>query len=106
MVTHEYTGLVSNVFNQNRDFYTKIPEEILAGLKLKDKPSILWKRFKQGELYRINLVHNQPRFHKHRKTGKIIDMAIKNGATNVSNLSFTLQNTDNVCKELSLRDVL
>lgn len=73
VVTHEYTGLVSNVFNQNRDFYTKIPEEIFSALRLKDKPSVLWKRFKQGELYRINLVHNQPRFRKHRKTGKIIE---------------------------------
>ena len=40
-----------------------------------------------------------------QKTGKIIDMAIKNGATNVSNLSFTLQNTDNVCKELTAKAV-
>ena len=28
---------------------------------------------------------------------------IKNGATNVSNLSFTLQNTSNVCKELTAK---
>jgi len=40
-----------------------------------------------------------------KKTGKIIDMAIKNGATNVSNLSFTLQSTDNVCKELTAKAV-
>ncbi|MCQ2957644.1 MAG: SIMPL domain-containing protein [Candidatus Gastranaerophilales bacterium] len=40
-----------------------------------------------------------------KKAGQIIDIAIKNGATNVSNLSFTLQNTDNVCKELTAKAV-
>ena len=40
-----------------------------------------------------------------KKAGQIIDIAIKNGATNVSNLSFTLQNTDSVCKELTAKAV-
>ncbi len=41
-----------------------------------------------------------------QKTGKIIDIATKNGATNVNSLSFTLQNTDGVCKELTAKAVL
>lgn len=39
------------------------------------------------------------------KTGKLIDFAVKNGADRVSNLSFTLQNTDKVCKELTAEAV-
>jgi len=39
------------------------------------------------------------------KTGKLIDFAVKNGADKVSNLSFTLQNTDKVCKELTAEAV-
>ncbi len=41
-----------------------------------------------------------------QKTGKIIDLATKNGATSVSGLSFTLQNTDAVCKELTQKAIL
>jgi len=40
-----------------------------------------------------------------QKTGKIIDLATKNGATRVSGLSFTLQSTDAVCKELTAKAV-
>lgn len=39
------------------------------------------------------------------KTGKIIDLGIKNGASAVSNLSFTLESTDKVCKELTAKAV-
>lgn len=38
-----------------------------------------------------------------KKTAKIIDIATQNGATNVSGLSFTIQNTDGVCKELTTK---
>ena len=40
-----------------------------------------------------------------QKTGKIIEIATKNGATRVSGLSFTLQSTDAVCKELTAKAV-
>ena len=38
-----------------------------------------------------------------KKTAKVIDIATQNGATNVSGLSFTIQNTDNVCRELTAK---
>lgn len=38
-----------------------------------------------------------------KKTAKIIDIATQNGATSVSGLSFTIQNTDAVCKELTTK---
>jgi len=39
------------------------------------------------------------------KTGKIINTGIKNGATRVSNLGFTIQNTSSVCQELTAQAV-
>ncbi len=41
-----------------------------------------------------------------QKTGKIIDLATKSGVTSVGGLSFTLQNTDAVCKELTQKAIL
>ena len=41
-----------------------------------------------------------------QKVGKIIDVASKNDITEVSGLSFSLQNTDAVCKELTQKAVL
>ena len=38
-----------------------------------------------------------------KKAAKIIDTATQNGATNVSGLSFTIQNTDSVCRELTTK---
>ncbi|MCR4880931.1 MAG: SIMPL domain-containing protein [bacterium] len=38
-----------------------------------------------------------------KKTAKIIDIATQSGATSVSGLSFTIQNTDNVCRELTTK---
>ena len=38
-----------------------------------------------------------------KKAAKVIDIATQNGATNVSGLSFTIQNTDGVCKELTAK---
>ncbi|MDD3593992.1 MAG: SIMPL domain-containing protein [Candidatus Gastranaerophilales bacterium] len=35
------------------------------------------------------------------KVGKLIDIAVKNGANNVDNLVFTLENTDAVCNQLT-----
>lgn len=40
------------------------------------------------------------------KTGEIIDIATKNGATNVNNLSFSLEDTNAICKELTQKAVL
>ena len=41
-----------------------------------------------------------------QKTGKIIDVASKNNVTNISGLSFSLQNTNAVCKELTQKAVI
>ena len=38
-----------------------------------------------------------------KKAAKVIDIATQNGATSVSGLSFTVQNTDNVCRELTAK---
>lgn len=38
-----------------------------------------------------------------KKAAKVIDIATQNGATSVSGLSFTIQNTDNVCRELTTK---
>ena len=38
-----------------------------------------------------------------KKTAKVIDAATQNGATSVSGLSFSVQNTDGVCKELTTK---
>jgi len=38
-----------------------------------------------------------------KKTGKIIDLATKNGATSVNSLSFYVQSSDNVCQELTTK---
>lgn len=35
------------------------------------------------------------------KVGKIINIAVKNGANNVENLNFTLENTDGICNQLT-----
>lgn len=38
-----------------------------------------------------------------KKAAKVIDTATQNGATSISGLSFTIQNTDGVCKELTAK---
>lgn len=72
VVTQEYSGLVSNIFTQNLKAFTKIPEEVLDALRIKDQESILWKRYKQMDFCRISITDNKPRFIKNRKTGKVL----------------------------------
>lgn len=61
------------IFKECEDYYIKIPVEVLDLLKLRNKNKILWKRYKREKICKINITADEPRYYKHRKTGKIIE---------------------------------
>lgn len=73
VVKMEYSGLVSNIFLQNLNMYTKVPEEVVSLLRLYEVDTVLWKRYKQGKICRIAITQDKPRFYRDRKSGKIME---------------------------------
>ena len=55
---------------KNNKYYLQIPPEIQTILK--NKKTLLWKRYKHKTPTKINITPDEPRYYKHRKTGKTI----------------------------------
>ena len=58
------------ITTKNNKYYLQIPKEIQTILK--NKKTLLWKRYKHKTLSKINITPDEPRYYKHRKTGKTI----------------------------------
>ena len=55
---------------KNDTYYLQIPPEIQTILK--NKETLLWKRYKHKTPSKINITPDEPRYYNHRKTGKTI----------------------------------
>ena len=55
---------------ENKKYYLQIPKEIQTILK--NKKTLLWKRYKHKQITKINITPDEPRYYKHRKTGKTL----------------------------------
>lgn len=68
------------IYRQNEDFYIRLPDYVLEALKIPNDENLLWKRFKHGDVCKINITIDKPRFYKNRPTGKIVEKVSMNGA--------------------------